>query len=173
MGVVVILMSQNALLDERDEEALDAWYLEHLRSMSSVPGIHSAQRFKTFTPGFPRSLGIYSVTSEKAFNTPYYRSVKGMGVMASRVDERQHHVNLFEGVEAAPVVADNERLLLVDRTAPAGEIAGIPFSWLKCVARDFSTPYRGIAVVAANRAPALDPAIAVYSPVTRRLRGTP
>jgi hypothetical protein len=108
-----------------------------------------------------------------AFDTPYYRSVKGMGVMASRVDERQHHVNLFEGLDAAPIVAENERLLIVDRIAPQGEIAGIAFSWLKCIARDFSTPYRGIAVVAANREPALAPTIAVYSPVTRRLRGTP
>jgi hypothetical protein len=169
----MILMSQNGLLDERDETALDAWYLEHLRSMSSVPGIYSAQRFKTSSPGFPRSLALYSVTSEKAFDTPYYRSVKGMGAMASRMDERQHHVDLFEGLDAAPVVSDDGRLLLADRAVPKGEIAGIAFSWLKCVARDFSTPYRGIAVVAADRLPALDPTIAVYSSVTDRLRGTP
>jgi hypothetical protein len=166
-------MSLNGLLDERDEAALDAWYLDHLRSMSSVPGIHSAQRFKTTTPGFPRSLALYSVTSEKAFDSAYYRSVKGMGVMASRMDERQHHVDLFEGLDAAPVVSDHERLLLADRNSPQGDIAGVAFSWLKCVARDFSTPYRGIAVVAADRLPAPDPTIAVYSAVTARLRGTP
>ena len=37
----MILMSQNSLLDERDEPALAAWYLWHLRAMSSVPGIFS------------------------------------------------------------------------------------------------------------------------------------
>ena len=165
-------MSRNGLLDERDEAALDAWYLDHLRSMSSVPGIYSAQRFKTSTPGFPRSLALYSVTSEKAFDSAYCRSVKGLGVMASRMDERQHHVNLFEGLDAAPVVGDGERLLLADRDSPQGDIAGIAFSWLKCVARDFSTPYRGIAVVAADRPPAPAPAIAVYSAVSVRFRGT-
>ena len=169
----MILMSQNGLLDERDEAALDEWYLDHLRCMSSVPGIYSAQRFKTSTPGFPRSLALYSVTSEKAFDSAYYRSFKGMGVMASRMDERQHHVNLFEGLDAAPVLSEGERLLLTDRDSPQGDIAGISISWLKCVARDFSTPYRGIAVVAADRLPAPDPTIAVYSAVTARLHGTP
>lgn len=164
----MILMSQNGLLDARDEAALDAWYLGHLRAMSSVPGIYSAQRFKTSTPGFPRSLALYSVTSEKAFDSDYYRSVKGMGVMASRMDESRHHVNLFEGLDAAPIVSDHERLLLADRNAPQGEIAGIAFSWLKCVARDFSTPCRGIAVVAPDRLSAPDPTIAVYSAVTDR-----
>jgi hypothetical protein len=169
----MILMSQNQLLDERDAQAFDAWYLEHLRSMASVPGIYSAQRFKTSTPGFPRSLALYSVTSEQAFDTPYYRSVQGMGVMASRVDEGQHHVNLFEGLDAAPSVGEHERLLLADRPSRQGEIAGIAFTWLKCVARDFSTPYRGIAVVPADRLPATDATVAVYSSATARLSGTP
>ena len=96
-----------------------------------------------------------------------------MGVMASRMDERQHHVDLFEGLDAAPAVSDHERLLTADRSSPQGDIADIAYSWLKCVARDFSTPYRGIAVVAAGRLPAPDPTIAVYSAVSVRFRGTP
>ena len=55
-GSSVILMSQNSVLDARDEAAVDEWYLEHLRNMASVPGIFSAQRFKTSSAGFPRSL---------------------------------------------------------------------------------------------------------------------
>jgi hypothetical protein len=164
-------MSQNGLLDERDEAALDAWYLEHLRQMSSVPGIYSAQRFKTATPGFPRALALYSVTSEKAFDSPYYRSIRGMGDMAGRIDERQHHVNLFEGLDAAPLVGEGERLLIVDRAAPADNVDGVGYAWLKCVARDFSTPYRGVAVVSAEPVLALDATVGVYYPASARFSG--
>ena len=164
----MILMSQNSLLDERDAAAIDEWYLEHLRNMSSVPGIFSAQRFKTSTAGFPRSVALYSVVSEKAFDNPYYHGIKGFGAMASRIDEREHHVNLFEGLDEVPAVGDDECVLLADRAAPAGDIAGIAFTWLKCVGRDFSTPYSGIAIVAPDRLKSLDAAVAVYRPVTIR-----
>ena len=88
--------------------------------------------------------------------------------MASRIDQRDHHVDLFAGLDAAPVVRDDDRILLADRNAPEGAIAGIAFTWLKCAGRDFSTPYRGIAIVAADRLPALDATVAVYRPVTKR-----
>ncbi len=169
----MILMSQNALLDERDAALLDEWYLEHLRCMASVEGIHSAQRFKSATPGHSSSLGLYSVTSEQAFDNPYYQSFRGMGVLASRVDERRHHVNLFDGLAAAPVVGSGDVLLLVDRDAPQGALQGIACTWLKCVGRDFSTPYRGIAVVAADRVPIFSADVAIYRPVTVRFSGTP
>lgn len=164
----MILFSQNSLLDERNEPVLGPWYLEHLRNMSSVPGIFSAQRFKTTTPGFPRSVALYSVVSEQAFDNDFYRAIRGFGAMKPLIDERDHHVDLFEGLDAAPVVGDDERLLLADRAAPGGAIAGVAFTWLKCVGRDFSTPYRGIAVVAAREVPALDATVAVYRPVTER-----
>lgn len=164
----MILMSQNSLLDERHEAALADWYVEHLRNMSSVPGIFSAQRFTTTTPGFPRSVALYSVVSEQAFDNDFYRGIRGFGAMKPLIDERDHHVDLFEGLDAAPVVGDDERLLLTDRKALGDAIAGVPFTWLKCVARDFSTPYRGIAVLAADRQPALDATVAVYRRVTGR-----
>ena len=164
----MILMSQNSLLDESHDAELDKWYLEHLQNMASVPGIFSAQRFKTATAGFPRTVALYSVVSERAFDSPYYKSIKGFGVLTPYIDERHHHVDFFDGLDAVPVVDAEERLLLADRDVPQGAIAGISFTWLKCVARDFSTPYRGIAVVAADRLPALDSTVAVYRAVTRR-----
>jgi hypothetical protein len=139
--------------------------------MSSVPGIYSAQRFKTASPGFPRSLALYSVTSEKAFESSYYQSIRGMGEMAGRIDERQHHVNLFEGLDAAPIVPDSERLLIADRAVPADAIGGVSYVWLKCVGRDFSTPYRGVAVVPVERVPASNATVAVYCPASARFVG--
>ena len=96
-----------------------------------------------------------------------------MGEMAGRVDERQHHVNLFEGLDAAPVVGEGERLLVADRATPEGEIGGVKFVWLECVGRDFSTAYRGIAVVSAAEPAPADPAVAVYAPASARYAGQP
>lgn len=163
-----------SLLDPGHEPALELWYLEHLRNMASVPGIFSAQRFKTSTPGFPRSVALYSVASEQAFDHPFYQRIRGLGAMAPYIDERSHHVDLFAGMDTAPQVRDDERVLLTDRTSPGSIIAGIPCAWLKCVGRDFSTPYRGIGIVAGNAVPPLDAAVAVYHPVTIRFGpGTP
>lgn len=164
----MILFSQNSLLDGKHVAVLAEWYLEHLRNMASVPGIFSAQRFKTMTGGFPRSVALYSVVSEQAFDNDFYRSIRGFGAMKPLIDERDHHVDLFEGLDAAPVVGDDERLLLADRAAPGGAIAGLAFTWLKCVGRDFSTPYRGIVVVAVGKVPVLDATVAVYRPMTAR-----
>jgi len=168
----MIFISQTGVTDNAREAQLDQWYLEHLRIMATVPGISSAQRFKTGTPEFPPSLAIYSVASPAVFDDPYYLSVRGMGEWLPLIDRRYYKRNLFEGLEHAPLVADDARLLVADRARPQGAIAGIEFVWLRCVGLDRSTPYRGIAVVAAAQLPALAQPVAVYRPVTPRMTGT-
>ena len=167
----MIFISQSGLTDHAREAQWDEWYVEHLHIMATVPGIASAQRFKTDTPGFPPSLAIYSVASPDVFNDPYYQSVRGMGEWLALIDRRHYRRNLFDGLEHAPRVADGARLLIADRERAGGAIAGIEFTWLKCVGLDRSTPYRGIAVVAAARLPELAAAVAVYRPVTPRMAG--
>ncbi len=168
----MIFISQTGVTDNTREAQLDQWYLEHLRIMATVPGISSAQRFKTDTPGFPPSLAIYSVASAAVFDDPYYLSVRGMGEWLPLIDRRYYRRNLFEGPEFAPLVAEDARLLVADRSEPEGAFGGIEFSWLKCVGIDRSTPYRGLAGVDAAQLPALDATIAVYRPVTPRGIGT-
>ena len=168
----MIFTSQTGVTDTTREAQLDQWYLEHLRIMATVPGVASAQRFKTGTPGFPPSLAIYSVASAAVFDDPYYLSVRGMGEWLPLIDRRYYRRNLFEGLEYAPPVAEGARLLVADRAQPEGAIGGIEFIWLKCVGIDRSTPYRGIAVVGASQLPSLDATVAVYRPVTPRMVGT-
>ena len=168
----MIFISQTGVIDTTREAQLDQWYLEHLRIMATVPGVSSAQRFKTGTRGFPPSLAIYSVASPAVFDDPYYLSVRGMGEWLPLIDRRYYRRNLFEGLEHAPLVADDARLLVADRAQPEGAIGGIEFIWLKSVGLDRSTPYRGIAVVDAAQLPSLDAAVAVYRPVTPRMAGT-
>jgi hypothetical protein len=165
----MIFISQSGLTENSRAAEWDAWYLEHLRIMATVPGVSSAQRFKTDTSGFPPSLAIYSVTSADVFKDPCYLSVRGMGEWLALIDRHFYKRNLFSGLDHSPLVADTACMLVADRARPEGAIAGIAFTWLKCEAIDFSTPYRGLAVTRANALPTLDDSVAVYRPASPRM----
>jgi hypothetical protein len=170
-----LILSQSGLLDRSRDAAWDAWYVEHLHTMVTVPGISSAQRFKTETAGFPPSLAMYSVASAAVFDDPYYLNVRGLGEWKPLVDMRYYRRNLFAGLGHAPDVAAGEALLVADRDQPEGEFHGISFTWLEAVGIDRSTPYRGVAVaafdLAVERSPNQD--LAVYTPATHRIAVAP
>lgn len=164
----MIFMSQSGLSDPAREAEWDAWYVEHLRVMVTVPGIGSAQRFKTVSPGHAPSLAMYSIESADVFADPYYQRVRGMGEWLPLIDRRHYHRNLFAGLDAAPAVEDPFVLLVVDRERPAA-VPGLTLTWLEAVGLDRSTPYRGIAVV--GRAAAEELAghgVGVHRPVAAR-----
>ena len=165
----MIFISQSGLTDNSRAADWDAWYVEHLRIMATVPGVSSAQRFKTDTPGSSPSLAIYSVTSADVFKDPYYLSVRGMGEWLTLIDRRYYKRNLFSGLEHAPLVADDARMLVADRQSVEGSITGITFTWLKCEGIDHSTPYRGLAVIGVPALPAPDDTVAVYRPASPRM----
>ena len=161
-------MSQSGLTDAGRESDWDRWYVRHLEIMVSVPGIASAQRFRTGTPGHPPSLAMYSVASPSVFQDPYYLSVRGMGEWLELIDRRYYRRNLFEGLERAPAVEKHELLLVADRHEPEPGLAGIDWTWLECIAIDRSTPYRGIAIADEGAVAKVIAAatVAVYRPVT-------
>jgi hypothetical protein len=168
----MIFMSQSGITDPARESDWDRWYVGHLDLMASVPGVASAQRFRTLTPGHPPSLAMYSVASANVFQDPYYLSVRGMGDWLAVIDWRYYKRNLFVGAELAPNVDDGEVLLVADRDTADEALGGADWTWLECAGIDRSTPYRGIAVLSEARAQsfALGAAIAVYQPVTGRHR---
>ncbi|MGH8701515.1 MAG: hypothetical protein ACREVR_10145, partial [Burkholderiales bacterium] len=144
--------------------------VEHLRIMLTVPGIASAQRFKTDSPGYSPSLALYTVASAEVFRNPYYLSVRGMGEWLPLVPKQHYHRNLFDGLDTAPDVAEDSVLIVADRDRPALGPQGITLTWLRTVGIDLSTPYRGIAVFKRAAADSLAGVggIGVYRPVTRR-----
>ena len=166
----MIFMSQSGIIDPARAVDWDAWYVEHLRIMLTVPGISSAQRFKTDSPGYSPSLAMYSIASADVFRDPYYQSVRGMGEWLPLTETKHYRRNLFEGLDAAPEVPDDCVLLVADRAAPESDVIGVVFSWLRTVGLDHSTPYRGIAVVKRTVADRLGTtnAVGVYRPVTAR-----
>jgi hypothetical protein len=165
----MIFMSQSGLTDPRREAEWDRWYLSHLEIMATVPGVASAQRFKTTSVGHSPSLGMYSFASAAVFQDPYYLSVRGMGEWLPLIDKRYYKRNLFAGLDAAPMVTEGDVLLVVDRPQPQA-LGSIDWAWLECVAIDRSTAYRGIAVVSRASAREIDSSqgIALYTPVSSR-----
>lgn len=144
----MIFMSQSGLLDLDREAEWDDWYLDHLTKMMTVPAVFSAQRFRSESPGHPRSLAVYTMLSEEVFADPVYLAVRGMGDWSPLIDRNQYRRNLFDGLAEAPPVGATEVLIVADRPAPDTSLPIPDMAWLRAVAVDKSTPYRGIAVVA-------------------------
>ena len=163
----MIFTSQSGLIDSGRNADWDVWYVEHLRIMVSVKGIESAQRFKTTTPGYSPSLAMYSMESAAVFDDPYYLSIRGLGEFREIVDTRYYRRNLFAGLDLAPAVAAGQILLVWDAPAPCDD-SRFHFAWLEAVAVDKSTPYRGIAVIAAHESRNVPDGsgIACYVPAT-------
>jgi hypothetical protein len=168
----MIFMSQSGLLDRSREAEWDAWYVDHLRIMETVDGIHSARRFKSDSPNHPPSLAMYSVDSVSVFEDPYYQKIRGMGEWLPLIDRTWYRRNLFEGLHRAPEVPADHALWVADREAPGLELKDIGFTWLKSVALDRSTPYRGIAVVppGTDEALAHGAGVGVYKPFRYSVR---
>jgi hypothetical protein len=165
----MIFMSQSGITDPARAVDWDAWYVEHLRIMLTVPGISSAQRFKTDSPGHSPSLAMYTISSAEVFQDPYYQSVRGMGDWLPLIQKQHYRRNLYEGLDAAPDVAEDCVLVVADRDRPA-DVPGVKLAWLKAAGLDRSTPYRGIAVVARAAAgtAAASGGVAIYRPATMR-----
>ena len=164
----MIFMSQSGLTDPARIGDWDAWYIEHLRIMLTVPGIRSAQRFKTESEGYSPSLALYSIAGPQVFEDPYYLSVRGMGEWLPFIDRRHYQRNLFSGLEDAPAVEAGQILLVADRGREDAGLAHLGITWLGCAGIDRSTPLRGIAVV--DETTPLPAGVARYQPVTAHLR---
>jgi hypothetical protein len=169
-NVNMIFMSQSGLTDPARSPEWDAWYIEHLRIMMSVPAVSSAQRLVTDSPGYSPSLAMYTVPGPEVFTDPYYLSVRGMGEWSQHIDRRHYHRNLFAGLDRAPPVTASERLIVAGREREDAALADLELAWLKCVGIDRSTPLRGIAVVeaaAAEKHRSRD--LAIYRPMTEAM----
>lgn len=164
----MIFNSQSGITDRSRDADWAQWYFEHLRIMVTVPGVFSAQRFTTSHPGHPPSLAMYGVASADVFKGEYYQSVRGMGEWLPLIDRQWYRRNLFDGLDAAPVVSEDQVLLVADRDSPDAALGGLPFTWLKVAGIDRSTPFRGIAVSNKTALPALPADVAIYTPASQR-----
>ena len=164
-------MSQSGITDPTKAKDWDAWYVDHLNIMLTVPGVASAQRFVTESPGYSPSLAMYTMAGPGVFDDPYYQSVRGMGEWLPLIDRRYYQRNLFAGLDRAPPVAADARLIVADREREDAALSDLGITWLPSVAADRSTPLRGIAVVSAAAASGMGGRdLGVYRPVTEHMQ---
>jgi len=126
----------------------DAWYMEHVDVLLSVPGIHTAQRFVCLTLWPAPYLAIYSVESPEVFESTPYRARGGRdstGEWKSLMVNWDR--NLFAGIERAAAVTFGQLLLLTEADPAAVGRVGVDFSWLDVVGLDRTVARRGLAVV--------------------------
>ena len=166
---MTIYMVQHAFSRPDWEEEWNAWYGGNLKVLMSVPGFRTGQRFKALDGSPPRYMAVYTVDSPDVFESKRYRDAGGGGTNSQRF-RPAYQVwirNLFEGIDAAPAIRDNEYLVIADSIARDLDLPGAQLTWLESTAFHRSTPYRGIAVVSSGEAEAMrrNNRVTVYQPI--------
>jgi hypothetical protein len=136
--------------DPATEAEWHAWYAGYLQRLLSVPGIHSAQRFRAIGHTPSRYLAMYSIESEEVYSSAGYKGIGGGGSQSARF----HFAyalwtrNLFAGLDRAPRMGPTGRLLAWDSSEPeaTGELAP-RVTWLRSVGLHQTTPYRALVVL--------------------------
>jgi len=185
----VIYMVDHVFADPALEPQWHEWYSGYLLNLVSVPGIHTAQRFKAFGHTPSRYLAMYSIDSADVYTSEGYKAIGGGGSQSARFHGayRLWTRNLFDGVSRqsrvptwAPAVAKGERVLVFDRD----ELPGAPAvssalesraTWLEAVGLHMTTKYRACVVLDVGESAKAD-AIAggrLYEPFTPVLGKAP
>jgi hypothetical protein len=160
--------------DPATEQAWHEWYAGYLEKLLSVPGIHTAQRFKAIGCTPSCYLAMYSIESADVYTSEAYKGIGGGGSQSARFHSayRSWTRNLFEGASRAPAVDYGQRLLVFDRETPGGTgYLEERATWLRAVGLHMTTKYRAIVVLGADE-PAGMPSIPgsfVYEPFTPAL----
>lgn len=117
--------------------------------LPTVPGVHSAQRFKGVNVDPPPYFALYSVDSLEVMQSDAYRNAGGGRFGTDRWMPVITYWNrdLFDGLDEAPAVEMDSLLLVLDREEPEQVPGNAGFTWLKCVGLDQSVRFRGLAVV--------------------------
>lgn len=146
----MIYMVDHVYAEPATESAWHAWYAEYLRKLVSVPGIHTAQRFKAVGIAPSRYLAMYSIDSPDVYSSAAYTNMGGGGSQSMRF----HHAytlwtrNLFDGAAEAPLLDAGQRIVVWDAAEPVSRGPMPPDAvWLKAVGLHMTTPYRAFAVL--------------------------
>jgi hypothetical protein len=145
----MIYMVEMALIDVGRRAEWDAWYLSHMQTLISIPGIQATQRFESISPHASPFVALHQVTGPDVFTSVAYRAKAGpAGTGEWRERMNNWHRNLLSGVDETPDVPMEGALVLVE----AGIDVPIPVQWTFATGLDRSVTQRGIAAVASRTA---------------------
>ena len=170
--------------DAAREDAWNAWYETYLAQLVSLPGLSTAQRFRSVAPGAQRweYLALYSVASIDVFESEAYRKIGGGGNASVRFKAAIHRRrNVYAGIDRVPEVTDAGRVLLCEDAPHGFDLADCLFLPLAAATGrrqagatelDGAPSRRAIAVVDAQTVERLNliaaAGLAVYAPITKR-----
>jgi len=170
----MIYMVDHVFTEPALEQAWHEWYAGYLQKLVSVPGIHSAQRFKAIGCTPSRYLAMYSIESADVYTSEAYKNIGGGGSQSARF----HHAyrlwtrNLFEGASRAPVVQNGQRVLAFDseERGEHGPMASRA-TWVQAVGLHMTTKYRAFVVLRADEVVTASavPGSYLYEPFTHAL----
>lgn len=149
---MTIYVVQHAFSRPEWEQEWNEWYSGNLRILLGVPGFRTGQRFKALRGEPPRYMAVYTVDSPDVFESSRYIEAGGGGTNSARF-RPAYEVwirNLFEGIDRAPEVRDDQYLVCIDSTAKTASIPGVALTWMGSTGFHKSTPYRGIGVIEQN-----------------------
>ncbi len=163
-----------AFTDPAREAAWNAFYdKDKLPTLLALPGFRASQRFRALTDIPAPYLAVHSVRDAAVLQRTDYRAVGGGTFMGWDELVTNWSRNLFIGMEAAPEVATDECLFVLDDPAAIRSVPDLLFAWLDIVGLDRTTPRRGFAIADRNTGETLasdgDDRIRVFAPITSRL----
>ena len=162
-------MVDHVYADPATEPAWHEWYAGYLQRLLSVPGIHTAQRFKAIGHTPSRYLAMYSLDSAEVYTSEPYKNIGGGGSQSARFHPayKLWTRNLFDDATRAPAVRDRQRVLVFDREecSSNGPLESRA-TWLRAVGLHMTTPYRAIIVLDEGEAAPSVPGSFVYAPFT-------
>ena len=165
----MIYMVDHVFADSALEPDWHEWYAGYLRKLISVPGIHTAQRFRAIGPAPARFLAMYSIDSADVYTSEGYKAIGG-GSQSVRFHPAYQlwTRNLFDGASRAPAVKDGQRVMVWDSAERgSGGPLATRATWLESVGLHMTTKYRAVVVLDANEAAgAAVPGAFLYEPFT-------
>lgn len=164
--------------DPDREAAWNAWYEGYLRQLVSLPGLHTAQRFRAAAPAAWEYLAVYSLDSLDVYSSDAYRNIGGGG-NASRGfrDAISRRRNVYAGIDRFPEVTHDGRVLFSEDITPFDLRDVLPYPLQAAAGRqqagatelDGQPQRRMIGVTGATAIAEQDlGGLAVYAPITRR-----
>lgn len=156
----MLYMVECRFTDPAREAAWNEWYGgERLGELLAVPGFLTSQRFLSLTHAGNYYLTVHSIRDMAVFQGPEYKAMGG-GAFKGYQDCITDWVRrFFTGVDVAPAVGADQRLVVADAARDALAGCGVALIWMQPVSQPGRAPdsggERGVACIGAAQADGL------------------
>ena len=170
----MIYMVACRFAEARDTNRLAEWNRYYdgpkLDTLLSLPGFLGSQRFCCTHETAAPYLALHSVRDAQVFDEHYAQNGGGgFEGWDGAIDNWSR--DLFDGLDAAPAVGDDDYLVITDDPATAAALTGVEFAWLDSAGLDQSVRRRALAVLPSEDGEDLvdfrPAALRLYRPITQ------